>query len=232
MTLYDARQHETLLVAWHYQLQTNPVEHVNLFMEPLRNLTNLLAWAKDQVKLMVSWDAKGLWGAAWVEPVMSGAFFGLWIRYDMRGTPAAVAFVNRCYDQSLEHFPVLIGITKQERLHAIHLRMGYLYLGIIERLFDGDPARVYVMTKESRYGRRRQNINLKEQQPLRADAGGVRASGPATVPAVRKPGGGSPSNGRRKRASTHRGKKRGRSKVSAQLVNGADPAGAGAERAG
>ena len=175
MILYDPKTHEALLVAWHYSLRENPEEHANLFMEPLRNLTALLNWAANDVRLMISWDARGLWAASWVEPVMSGAFFGFWLRKDMRGTPAAVAFANGSYDKALEHFPVLIGITKQPRLHAIHLRMGYEYVGTVESLFDDAPARVYKMTKETRNGRRRKNEQIEHIEPLRIGSGELRS---------------------------------------------------------
>ncbi len=230
MILYDPKLHETLLVAWHYSLQADPEEHGQLFMEPLRNLTNLLGWAKDQVRLLISWDARGLTAAAWVEPLMAGAFFGTWLRKDYRDI-RGLAFIRQAHDKALEHFEPLIAVTKRPELYEILLRLGYQYVGEIPGLFDGGRVKVYYLTKETRYGSgRRENQHIEVEQSLLGVAGPVRSGGAPAVPAVQRAGGGSAQNGRGKRSNPDRGKKRGRGKVGAIKLNGTDPAGAGAKR--
>jgi hypothetical protein len=217
--LYDPKIHETLLVAWHYSLQADPVEHGQLFMEPLRNLTNLLGWAKDQVKLLISWDAKGLTAAVWIEPMMAGAFLGAWLRKDYRDI-RGLAFIRQAHDKALEHFEPLIAVTKRSELSPILLKLGYEYVGEIPGLFDGNRVRVYYMLKETRYGSgRRKDIERNIEQPLRAPAGELRHVSSTAIQVAHGTNGGSPANGRSERPDTHHQPKRRRGKVGAKSVH-------------
>lgn len=155
MIEYDPDLHETLLVHWYYSsLVAEPEEFANLFAKPLRNLTEILHWAKHSVKLIFESDGT-IWIAAWILPEMSGAWFGLWVRKDKRQTRAMLAFVDECLDAALERFPVLMALTKQPRLQSEIERLGFVHQGATPHLFDGAPANAYYLTKETRDGRRR-----------------------------------------------------------------------------
>lgn len=234
MTLYDRDRHEMFVLKWWTDLNANPAELENLFAKPLRNLTTILNWAASTVKVMFETDWDGIWAAAWVEPYMSGAFFGAWIRPDKRHTKAALQFINQAYDTALGYFPVLIGLTKQKNLHELHLRLGYEYVGEVPYLFDGQTAYEYRMTKESRAfalspegkedgRRRRQNEHQQrsEQQPLRGPTGAIRQVVPAGSSGAGRPAGGSAENGRGKRAdSDHKPKRRRRAPSPVESVGG------------
>lgn len=189
MTIYDPVRHEALLTAWYFELRSDPAEFANLFNESLRNLTELLWWAKHTVKLVFVADNAGLWGTAWVEPVLSGAFFGTWIRKDRRALPSAYAFVRHAQLAALETFPVLLGITKQSKLHDIHIAMGYELVGQVPALFDKSDAWVYKLTKESIDGRRKIQQQSKQRpqrtrRPLVQDGPAEIQHDPAGPPAI------------------------------------------------
>jgi hypothetical protein len=201
--LYDAQKDELLMLYWFLQLRADPVEFEQLFAEQLRNLTTILGWAKNSVSIMIDVDDDGIRFAAWCAPYLSGAEFGTWARKSARGTKAHLRFMNAAYDKALSQYPVLIGLTKQEKLHKLHLKMGYKLVGIVPSLFDGSPVREYYMTQETRDDRRnQQNVNGNGDQSLRAPDREVRqvvpASG-ATVRSTRKRGA---KNGRRQRANS------------------------------
>lgn len=151
-TEYDPAKHETLVVKWYLsELRADPDELKRLFHTSLAlSLTKILWWAAHEVKLAFEFDAQGIWAAAWLSPYMSGAEAGGWIRKDRRATIGAYRFIRHFYDAALQHFPVIVGITKQPELHDLHLALGYRYVGEIPALFDSVPAKIYAMTQESR----------------------------------------------------------------------------------
>jgi len=207
LIIYDPAKHEMLLLKWYLDIMAKPDEFQKLFMKPLRQLTAMLTWAATQVRMGFEMDGDGISMIAWVEPCMSGAFFGAWVREEQRKGIKQFTFIRQAYKWALEFFPVLIGVTKQPELHDLHIALGYQYVGKIEHLFDDDPAMLYMLDREHFYGRRRRkDLNLKQQhiQPVRAIAG---VDGAATEPgiadgvaAVGSADHGSAANGGRKRA--------------------------------
>lgn len=176
MIEYDRDKHEMLVVNWYVQeLAGKPDEFANLFAKPLRNLTEILFWSARTVKLYFEIDVAGIWCASWIEPCMSGAYWGVWVREDKRKSKAMLAHVNQSLDLALRHFPVLMAPTKQPRLQSEMERLGWIREGQIPHLFDGDAAGVYWLDKESRDARFRRRKNIKQQQQpvqsVRADVG-------------------------------------------------------------
>jgi hypothetical protein len=172
---YDKEKHEDLLIAWYYaQLRAEPEEFAKLFMKPLRSLTALLNWAAHTVHLMLSVDERGIWGAAWVAPEMSGAYFGTWLRKDHRKSVSGYAFVRHAQLEALEVFPILMGVTCQPSLHKVHLALGYELGCKLPKLWDGNDAWLYILTKETiADGRRRRQEQLDDHHiPLRSGAVG------------------------------------------------------------
>jgi hypothetical protein len=171
---YDKEKHEDLLIAWYYaQLRAEPEEFAKLFMKPLRSLTALLNWAAHTVHLMLSVDERGIWGAAWVDPFLSGAYFGYWCRKDKRGTIGAYALIRHAQRDALKVFPILIGVTKQPALHKVHLALGYELVGKLEKVFDGDDAWVYKLTAETMANGRRVRKEQLDDNDIALRAGAV-----------------------------------------------------------
>lgn len=244
MRLYEPERDELLMLYWFLNLRADPVEFENLFVGPQRTLTNILNWAKNSVNVMIDVDAEGIRFAAWVAPYLSIAEFGSWARKDSRGTKAHLKFMDEAYDKSLAQYPVLIGLTKQEKLHNLHLSMGYEFKTEIEQAFDGTPARVYVLTRASRAnrqkvrqeirdGRRRKfkDLNRNGVQPIRTPHSEVLEGVPAVSETVRATGSGSPEDGRRKRADSDHKPRRGRkprSRIRVEPIDTGSPSTSGA----
>lgn len=176
MIAYDPNKpsHEMMALKWFLDLRAKPDEFNKLFTKSLQNLTIFLHWIRNTVRVAVAFDEQGFWACAWIEPSLSGAYAGAWIREGKRGTFQALAFMNRFYAESLRVFPVLLGLTKQRELHEIHLAMGYTLGCVIPEFFDGDDAFLYIMTRESRRearhnvrARRQIHIKQQQQQPIR-----------------------------------------------------------------
>jgi hypothetical protein len=206
---YERERHELIVVNWYIQeLAAKPVEFANLFAKPLRNLTEILYWCSRTVKLFFELDTSGIWIASWVEPTMNGAYWSLWVREDKRQGKGMLAHVNQSLDLALVHFQVLMAVSKQPRLQSEMERLGWIREGQIPHLFDGDPASVYWMDKESRNGAGRKNQFRHDEhiESLRRHSGGNGQTdvvdGEAGGADVLVAGGGSAPNGRRKRADT------------------------------
>lgn len=94
-------------------------------------------------------DDRGIWLAAWFEPMMDGTFMGLWVRRDMRGTKTALRTLVWLLERALKEYPLVMGVTKQQRIVAEHMRLGYNMCGILPRLYDGEDAYLLVLTQKN-----------------------------------------------------------------------------------
>lgn len=162
--------HEMILVNWYLELLQDQREFQNLFTAPLRNLTEILFWAKHTVKLYYEADDRGAWMAVWYEPVMSGAYWGCWVRKDKRHSPRMLRNVEQSLDEGLRIFPVLMAPTKQVRLRKEMTRLGFVHQGDIPFLFDGAPAGVYYLTQETREAANSERRNRRYHAPSRVAA--------------------------------------------------------------
>src|ERR1700722_17376985 len=153
LNTFNPETDSILLTKWFLDLSADPAEFENLFAKPLRNLTALAVHitGKDS-RFFYESDGRGVWLAVWLTPFLTdGVEFGAWIRKDKRGSRAALAAIDSAYDQTLERFPTLIGLTKQyPALHALHLKLGYTLVDEFPGVFDGDSVWMYKMTRESR----------------------------------------------------------------------------------
>jgi hypothetical protein len=94
-------------------------------------------------------DDQGIWFAAWFDPVMSGAFYGLWVAPHMRLTMCALQAVQESVAFGLGKFPVLIGATRHLKVARQAARFGARILGDIPNLFDGETATIGFITSET-----------------------------------------------------------------------------------
>lgn len=103
-------------------------------------------WAPPTI-LMYEADEAGIWGACWLDPIHSGAFYGLWIRPDKRRTKTGLKFALESLEYALTRAPVLISLTRDESLFKQTVHLGFTPLqGVIPWVLDGDDARVAYMT--------------------------------------------------------------------------------------
>ena len=160
MILYDYEYSHDLLLAQWWARMREAGEFGRIFTKDLRPLGSFLAYFRPPRSLVFLTDAQGMWFAAWFEPVMSGAFAGLWLRPDYRRKKAGLEAVKSALELGLKRWPVLIGVTRKQELLRAHERLGYTVLGEIPGLAEGEPTWIVVLTQEGfnghgRQGRRR-----------------------------------------------------------------------------
>lgn len=116
--------------------------------------------AKPTVLLWHVADPGGVWSASWFSPCMNGCFVGTWIAPSHRKKKAGLAAILEAYHQAFQHYDVLLGISKQEKMLDEMARLGYAVLGRVPHLWDGESAWVVMLTREQwwrytlpRYGR-------------------------------------------------------------------------------
>lgn len=154
LSKYEWTRDEYLLVDW-YNALVSSGEHYQTFSPELRYLSEFLNFFKPPRILVYSADKGGIFYAFWLEPAMSGAYFGVWIRKDKRTRPSSLELLKRSFNASFEGCTVLIAVTKQEDLDSTLRRLGCKHACRIPALWDGDAADVYYLTKdiwEQRYG--------------------------------------------------------------------------------
>lgn len=93
-------------------------------------------------------DDQGVWLAFLLSPVMRGAALSLWVApRKRRARLEALPALELAYETAFGEVPVILGITRQERLLAAHLRWGYEVVGEVPALFDGQTAWVLYVTE-------------------------------------------------------------------------------------
>jgi len=163
MICYDrSAPHDLALAAWWARLQaTGDLDRT--FLPSMRPLGAFLSYWRTNVVLYFDVDADGLTCAAWLEPVMSDAFYSLWLRQDKRQSKASLAFIRATLELGLSKWPVLLGMTRQPALLDGHRKLGYTVLADIPHLWNGDTVYLVALTQssytEAQHGR------LKARQP-------------------------------------------------------------------
>lgn len=155
MIAYQPNEQNDLLLAklWHDIRAAGDLDR--LLMPRARTLSGFYGLFRLPTVLVFETDDSGIWLAMWFEPIMSGAFVGLWIAPRMRHTKAAVDRVLEAQEIALRSWPVLIAVTKQENLLDEFARFGYDKLCAIPALFGGESAWITALTKETLDGYRR-----------------------------------------------------------------------------
>lgn len=239
MIKYDPKNpaHEMLALGWWLKLKEDPIEFANLFSREFKFLTPFMFWCAHNATIVFDCDKDGLWACAWTVPDMDGAFFGAWFRHDRRHGKETYKFIMEAYRLAFERYPTLVGITKQQRLRDLHLKLGYEFRGELPSWFDGDTAFMYVLTRESFYGGRRQRKNeyrdKRAAEPVQSGADERVPDGAADAASAVGANGGSAPDGRSEREHTlNKFKRRVRKRSVQHKPAGAAPAtgGIGTER--
>lgn len=158
MTLYipgdpDA---ELLLGQTYVELQSSGNLQL-IFCEP-PSLGTFLSLFRPPTALLFEHDMKGIYILCWLEPVLRGGTFALWIRQDHRHSPLAYRAYLKALVLALRAFPVVLGITGQETLVAQHERFGYTLRCKIDHLYGtGHPGWLLEVEKDRIYARVRRH---------------------------------------------------------------------------
>jgi hypothetical protein len=116
-------------------------------------LSRFMAGFQAPTVLLYAEDADGIYFAMWADPIMSGAFFGFWMRSDKR--PSETGDVSEAYELShsaldtfLANFPVMLIATRDPHIVQLAQRLGGKLLGVVPHIFDGSGAFVCYLTRE------------------------------------------------------------------------------------
>jgi len=132
---------DVLLLNWYYDMATCD-DFESVFSAELAPCSAFMASMRG-CNLIYESDEKGIWFAAWFGRMMCAGIYGVWIRADKRNQPgggAALAAGLESLAFGLETFPVLLFVTKQPEVLQLSKRFGFVSLGEMPWVFDGDPA--------------------------------------------------------------------------------------------
>jgi len=144
MTLYQpGLDADLLLLNWYYTMAAcEDFERIfsaeltpcGAFFDSMRKTT-----------LIYETDEKGIWFAAWFDRVMAAGSYGVWIRADKRDQPNGGEALRAGLESlsfGLARFPVLIFVTKHPEILALSRRFGFVALGEVPWMYDGDVAMI------------------------------------------------------------------------------------------
>lgn len=92
-------------------------------------------------------DEQGISLGFLVSPIMGGCFLTVWIAPRHRKSQNIMLTLEDAYNRVFTAYPVVLGVTKQERLLRVHQHWGYTILGRVPHIFDGEDAWIVVLTK-------------------------------------------------------------------------------------
>jgi hypothetical protein len=156
LTVYNWKTDEYLLIDWYAKLIQSG-DMALTFTLDMRWMGNFLQYFR-KATLGYACDEKGIFFACWLEPLLSGAFFGMWIREDKRQASTSLKLAIEAYGEAFKVYTVLMGLCKQDHLKDVHLKLGYTLQCTIPGLWNGEDVAVYSMTREqweTRYERRK-----------------------------------------------------------------------------
>jgi hypothetical protein len=142
------RDNDLEIVRWWVRMERDG-DLDKLMMEGARSVSDLFRLVQPPKAMLWLLDDEGVWFAMWFEQCFGGAFCGAWLRQDRRGSRQGVWAFLDAWTWALTAWPVLIGVTKQPELAAIHRKVGYTTLGAIPTIFDGQEATIMYLTRSA-----------------------------------------------------------------------------------
>lgn len=148
LTVYNYAEHEHLAIQW-FKVLNESGDMNTTFATDMKSLTNFLTFMRSNGTLAFSSDEKGMWFTIWFSKYMDGAFWGVWVREDRRHGATYFKMIASALNEAFKYFTVIIGECKQERLHDMHLKLGFKYCGAIPFVWNGENVNYYALTKEA-----------------------------------------------------------------------------------
>lgn len=137
-----------ILLGQAYVTMMNDGDLSRVFQSP-PSLHHFLKVLQPPTFLVFDHDAKGIYIMCWMERMLGGAVFALWIRKDRRKSQESYKNYLRALYAALLHFPVVMGITEQKALVEQHCRFGYNLLCTVDGLYGaGRPGYVMQVDRE------------------------------------------------------------------------------------
>jgi hypothetical protein len=130
MTIYDGSpQADLLLLEWWTRMAAT-ADLERAFSASHASVGTFFGSFRPPSILLYEADDQGIWFAAWFDPVMSGAFYGLWTAPHKRSTKVAFHAVQESIAFGLEKFPVLIGAMREAKVARQAVRFGARIPGV------------------------------------------------------------------------------------------------------
>ncbi len=149
--IYEPGIHSDLLVLKWWERMAASGDLEKLFSVKMAECGAFMG-AMRKMLLIYQSDERGIWSAAWFEPVMSGARFAGWIREDRRGSQDGNRAVIESIAFGLDRFPVLLSTWVHDPDWLEWLAaLGFETLGTVPRLFEGTDVSVAFVTEDKFY---------------------------------------------------------------------------------
>ena len=152
LVLYQpCHEADVMLLQWWMRLNETG-DFDRLFTEPQRPLSKFFdLFSPPCIPTLAVEDGK-VWAAIWFTPLGENAtsvFVGYWCEEAKRGSRKHMAISILVYDMAFRFWKVLVGVTKQECLLAIHRKAGYNILGSVPHFMHDEDAWILYLTKEN-----------------------------------------------------------------------------------
>lgn len=108
-------------------------------------------FCSSKVKLVYVLDSNNqIQTAVWGEAITHGViWFSLWVKSNIRHTRKGLQIVLDIYHEVFNHFYVIIGITKQEKILSTHKKFGYKIISKVPNLWGGiEDGWLVMLTKD------------------------------------------------------------------------------------
>lgn len=96
-----------------------------------------------------AYDQDGPYFCAWCEPVMAGVALGFWVREDKRKSRICLTLAHQLFAELFQGTSTVVVITKDPSIKLFHEHFGFEHLGSIPSIYDGDPAYISYLTRET-----------------------------------------------------------------------------------
>lgn len=144
-------EEDILILNWHSKIVTSK-ELSKVFSTSCYSISQFFRLFQRPNWLFYTTNEEGIDLAIWAEPMLATACIGLWIAPKSRESFAikpVFRSMQLIYYMLFTMFNSIIGITKQEKLLAIHTRLGYTTIGKMENFLDNEPCWLVHLTREA-----------------------------------------------------------------------------------
>lgn len=136
-----------LLKWWLALTKTSEIEEA--FPKKIHPLAEFMNLFKPPRTLVYALTDDKLWFATWLEPLLHGIYLSTWTDKTMRGTKAHFNASFTVCEGILNVYPVILSVTHNTRLAKILQRAGYISLGEVPNLYDGNSLHFAYLTKSA-----------------------------------------------------------------------------------
>ena len=146
-----------------------------IFMQDIHSPVRFFALFTQPQELYFEADTDGIYLAAWYQPWLNGTIQSMYMREDVRHSPKVAKMWFRLINRVFEVYPVILGVTKQQHILDMHLRLGYSVSTVVPDLF-GDQEHGWIVSLHKNDYKFKTLKEKSDSEELREDVSG-RAEG-------------------------------------------------------